>query len=97
LMWLPESGLGALYPLMLSTDARVLFVARSRERILSTRPELVHDDKLELRIGVYEKLAARNGWTVIDNNGTLEESKGQVRWALGLSMKRAQGGSRRSS
>lgn len=84
LAWLPTSSLGAVYSLLIRRDARVFWVARDLDRILQTRPELVHDHKLASRMAVYASLAERNGWDVIENNGTLDESKDQFRAALGL-------------
>lgn len=84
LAWLPASGLGNTYSLLMRRDARVLWVSRDRESILRTRPELVHDHKLPARMEAYGQLAALHGWDVVDNNGTLESTKQQIREALGL-------------
>ena len=82
--WLPAAGLGRVYSALMRRDARVFWVSRDRENILSTRPELVHDHKLSPRMAVYAQLAAQHGWVVIDNNGTLEAAKAQILTALGL-------------
>jgi hypothetical protein len=84
LTWLPASWLGNIYSLLMRRDGQVLWVSRDRENILRTRPELVHDHKLAPRIMAYGQLAALHGWDVIDNNGTLESTKQQIREALGL-------------
>jgi len=84
LTWLPASWLGNAYSFLMRRDAQVLWVSRERESILHTRPELVHDHKLAPRIMAYGQLAALHGWDVIDNNGTLESTKQQIREALGL-------------
>lgn len=84
LSWLPTSPLGSLYSLLMRRDARVLWISRGRDSILRTRPELVHDHKLGPRMAVYARLAERHAWHVIDNNGTLDEAKVQIRAALGL-------------
>lgn len=84
LAWLPASGLGNAYSLLMRRDAKVLWVSRDRESILRTRPELVHDHKLPARMVAYGQLAALHGWGVIDNNGTLEATKQQIREVLGL-------------
>lgn len=84
LEWLPLSHLGGVYSLMMRRDACVLWISRARENILATRPELVHDHKLALRMAVYAQLATLHGWHVIDNNDTLESAKAQIRTALGL-------------
>jgi len=82
LMWLPGSALGAAYSLLMRRDAAVFWVSRDRVNILRSRPELVHDHKLDMRSAVYAQLAARHGWHVVDNNGTLEDSKSKIRSAL---------------
>lgn len=84
LSWLPSSPLGAMYSLLMRRDACVLWISRERDSILRTRTELVHDHKLAPRMGVYAQLAARHGWHVIDNNGTLDGAKAQIRATLGL-------------
>lgn len=82
--WLPGSPLGALYSLLMRRDARVLWVSRSRDNILRTRPELVHDHKLAPRMAVYAQLAARHRWDIIDNNGSLDDARQRIRTALNL-------------
>lgn len=84
LSWLPGSPLGSIYSLLMRRDALVLWISRDRDSILRTRPELVHDHKLAPRVAVYAQLAKRHGWHVIDNNGTLDDAKAQIRNALGL-------------
>lgn len=84
LSWLPGSLLGSMYTRIMQRDARVFWITRVRENILITRPELVHDHKLEPRMRVYGRLARLHRWDVVDNNGTLEGAKSQIRTALGL-------------
>ena len=84
LAWLPGSPLGNAYGSLMRRDARVLWVSRDKQSILRTRPELVHDHKLPIRMTVYAQLAALHGWDVIDNNGTLDAARQQIRAALGL-------------
>lgn len=84
LAWLPGSPLGAMYSLLMRRDARVLWVSRSRDNILRTRPELVHDHKLAPRMAVYAQLAARHRWDIIDNNGSLDDARQRIRIALNL-------------
>lgn len=78
LTWLTESALGRSYSALVRRDAIVLWIARDLERILDTRPELRHDQKLPGRIESYRRLADRYGWRVIDNNGTLEHTQQQI-------------------
>lgn len=82
--WLPTSQLGAVYSLTMRHDAQVLWIKRSRDNILETRPELVNDHKLMPRMEVYEKLAMRHNWHVIENNGSLEAAKEQIRNILNM-------------
>lgn len=84
LSWLPSSRLGRVYSLMMRRGACVLWVSRARENILATRPELTHDYKLPVRMTVYGQLAAQHGWCVINNDGSLDAAKEQIRRALGL-------------
>ena len=84
LSWLPESALGSVYSRLMKRDARVLWISRERESILSTRPELVHDHKLKPRMKEYARLARLHSWDIVDNNGTIENAKSQIRAALGL-------------
>lgn len=82
LMWLPESSLGRAYSLLVRRDATVFWVSRDGDKILKSRPELVHDPKLEMRNALYAQLSATHGWHIIDNNGTLDESREQIRTVL---------------
>lgn len=82
--WLPQSRLGKTYTLLMQHDACVFWIFRTRENILQTRPELVHDHKLLARLAAYEQLAIMHGWHVIDNNGSIESAQSQIRNALGL-------------
>ncbi|UTF49421.1 hypothetical protein NLA06_12730 [Desulfomicrobium sp. ZS1] len=84
LAWLPESCLGSAYTLMLPKDTLTIYVSRSRENILTHRPELVHDGKLGLRIDLYSDLARLKGWRVVNNNGALDDAKDQIRAMLRL-------------
>lgn len=84
LAWLPGSRLGAAYGGFMRRDARVLLISRNYRNIVQTRPELVHDGKLELRMGLYEQLACEQGWDVIDNNGSLDSARRGILAALGL-------------
>jgi len=72
------SRLGSLYTMMMRGDAKVFWVSRSYENILSMRPELVHDHKLSARISYYKQLAEHNDWITIDNDGSLDNTKEQL-------------------
>lgn len=75
LLWLIKSWLGEAYVLSLKKNTKVLWVMRDTDKILSTRPELVHDRKLQKRADIYRQLAELHGWTRIDNNGYLNCTK----------------------
>jgi len=82
--WLPGSPLGSVYSGLIRRDAKVLWISRNKDSIMHSRPELVHDNKLSLRMGVYERLAYHYGWDVIENNSTLDVAQAQIFGALGL-------------
>lgn len=82
---LAGNALGRLYVAQVRAKGTVILISRSREHILKTRPELVHDYKLNKKIGVYREMAARNGWAVVHNDGSLKESQKQLTECLGLS------------
>lgn len=79
---LPVSRLGRWYVLSMLHGTKTIMIRRSLDNILSSRPSLKHDYKLEARINEYERLAALYGWAVIDNNGTLEETQAQLLKAI---------------
>ena len=83
--WLPSSKLGKMYGLMMKKDTSVLWVDRSYENIIATRKELKNDYKLYKRIELYRKLATDNGWSIVENNDTLDAAKQQIRDLLGIS------------
>jgi hypothetical protein len=70
----PLSCLGRLF-LLQTSGGMVFYIRRSRENILSTRPELLHDHKLPSKIDIYDELTAICNWHVIDNNRTLHEAE----------------------
>lgn len=76
--------LGRLFSAQIKKDAEILLISRSREKILTTRPELIHDYKLELKTRIYEKLAKINGWHIIDNNSSIEATRRQILNVLGI-------------
>ncbi len=65
-------------------EAAVYLIERSMKNILSTRPELVHDYKLDRKIAIYKSLAESMNWPVIDNNSSLEEAKSHLSNLVGL-------------
>lgn len=75
----PSSLLGRIFTAQIRSNAIVILISRSRENILKTRPELVHDHKLDQKIELYQKLATTGGWPIVDNNETISKSKNQIR------------------
>lgn len=59
--------------------ATVLWIRRSHESILRSRPELRHDRTLCRKIAIYELLAGQYSWRIIDNDRPLELVKEEVR------------------
>lgn len=81
---LDESIVGRWYCNKIPASAKVFYISRSQENIIATRPELCHDRKLPSRIAIYEKFAKKYAWVTIDNNGSLEEAKNELRKNLVL-------------
>jgi len=79
-----EGALGNFYVRQVKNEGVVLLLKRKREAILESRPELIHDYKLGKRLLLYESLAERHDWRIIDNNGSMEETKKQIVKALDL-------------
>jgi len=79
LLSLESNALGRLYTCQLASIETVpVLIRRSPENIFTTRPELLHDLKLPFRLEVYERLAEKHNWLVVDNNGALESTKEQL-------------------
>lgn len=84
LKWLPQSWLGQKYGYFLDSESIVLYINRSLEKVLATRPELIHDPKIEQRREIYLSLANKYGWIQINNNGSIEQTMDLIRAAVGL-------------
>jgi thymidylate kinase len=56
----------------------VIYIKRNFDNIVLTRPELIYDKKLPSRIKTYEHLARKHKWFVVDNNGSLSETKKEI-------------------
>jgi thymidylate kinase len=67
-----ESSISKLFTAQIRNDAKVLMVKRSKENIVRSRPELIHDFKLERKLAIYDRLAQINRWPIIDNNDSIE-------------------------
>ena len=57
----------------------VIWISRSKENIVQSRPELRHDRKLSRKIAIYGRLAAMNNWPCLDNNRPLAEVQADLR------------------
>ncbi len=80
-----SSWLGKQYVRSMKGDNTcVIWLSRSLDKILETRAELKHDNKLPARIDGYRELSKLNSWKVIDNNGSLESTKKQILQALNI-------------
>jgi len=71
---LPKSCLGRIYGAFLARNATVTLINRPIAKILKDRIELQHDPKMKRRIEIYLESALRFGWTIIENNGKLEDA-----------------------
>jgi len=59
-------------------DTQVIYIRRDYENIIRTRPELAYDEKLPFRIKMYERLAKKKSWQIVDNNGSLEKTQKKI-------------------
>lgn len=73
-----------IYTFSLRKNAKILLISRSYDKILANRPELINDHKLSFRIKIYEQLASMHGWSIVDNNATIEAAQEKICIALGL-------------
>lgn len=76
------SCIGRMYTRSIGKDSLTLFISRDKERILSIRHELVNDKKLGTRIYLYGHLSQMYNWHVIDNNGSIPDTKRQISKSL---------------
>jgi len=80
-----EGVLSKLFTVQVRGGARVLLVRRSKENIFQSRPELVHDFKLDRKLSIYNRLADVNRWSIIDNNHSIEKTHKEIAKLLQLS------------
>ncbi|MGD9241250.1 MAG: hypothetical protein PVG69_14555 [Desulfobacterales bacterium] len=83
---LPDTLLGRAFTMQVRTGSLVVFINRSKDNILKSRPELIHDDKLQKKIDIYSRLAKTYGWFVVDNNKSLDAAKMQICQILGIDL-----------
>jgi len=81
---LADNFLGKLFTSQVRADDLVFLVDRTKENIISTRHELIHDYKLDKKIFTYKRLACANGWFILNNNGCMSKTKEQIMKKLNL-------------
>ena len=67
-----------LFTIQVRNGSIVILINRSKNNILKSRPELVHDRNLDRKIDLYSDLSQRYGWYIVDNNGSLATTKKQI-------------------
>ena len=75
----PQSLLGRVFLLQAQKAGSVFLIRRSPANVITTRPELRHDYKLNAKMDSYNYLAAQKSWTVIDNNGSLSQTESALK------------------
>ena len=70
--------MAGLYLKQVRGKSLVLFIDRDYEKITACRSELIHDYKMEKKIDTYRRIAKKEEWQVINNNGSLEDTKNQI-------------------
>lgn len=73
-----ESALSRLFTVQVKDGTKVIMVKRSKENIFQSRPELIHDYKLDRKIDIYNRLAAVNRWSIVDNNYSIETTQNEI-------------------
>lgn len=81
-----KSRIGRLYTRSIGKDSVTLFICRKKENILTTRPELEHDNKLDTRIDLYAYLSQMHNWQPINNNGSILDTKQQISDSLKINL-----------
>jgi hypothetical protein len=80
---LHQTPLGRVFTMQVRNGSAVILINRSKDKILNSRPELVHDNRLDRKIEIYKKLAKSNGWFSVDNNSSLAKTKRQICGIIG--------------
>lgn len=75
---LADPILSRLFTIQVRKGSIVIFINRSRDNILKSRPELVHDRNLNRKIDLYSDLSQKYGWFIVDNNESLATTKKQI-------------------
>jgi ABC-type dipeptide/oligopeptide/nickel transport system ATPase component len=73
-----HSKISYLYYFQVYKRKNVIFLKRNYHEIITSRPELAYDSKLKSRMELYENLAKKNHWHIVDNNGSIEKTKSEI-------------------
>lgn len=82
-----EGILSRLFTAQIREGTKVIMIKRSKENILLSRPELIHDYKLDRKLEIYNRLAIMNRWPTVNNNYSLEETQNRITKLLQLTEK----------
>ena len=63
---------------VLNSNFSVCFIDREFKNIIQSRGELKYDFKLQRKIFMYRKMSKIFHWSIIDNNGTIDDTKKQI-------------------
>jgi thymidylate kinase len=75
---LMNNNIGKLFLCMIPKSSKTILISRTKDNIVNSRPELQHDNKLEMRMRLYDDLAKKFHWNIVDNNSSLETAKKQI-------------------
>ncbi|GAM10720.1 hypothetical protein OR1_03013 [Geobacter sp. OR-1] len=73
-----RTSLGRLFVKLLPAPHKVLLISRKPAAIFCSRPDVQVDKNFDLRCELYEDCAAYFKWSVIDNNGTPEQTMQKI-------------------
>lgn len=82
-----DGVLSRLFTAQVRDGTKVILVKRSKENIFQSRPELIHDYKLDRKLDIYNHLAAVNRWSIVDNNYSIEAAQNEILKLLQLTQK----------
>ncbi|MFA7156736.1 MAG: hypothetical protein WC123_03495 [Bacilli bacterium] len=63
---------------IIKNNFKVFFIDRDIDKIISSRNELKNDFKLCRKIDTYRILSEKFNWVIIDNNGSIDNTKKQI-------------------
>ena len=81
---LGESAFGRAFVSQVQGLGHTLLISRDYNAITAIRQELKEDHKMETKIRLYQRLSSTFDWAVINNSGSLDETKQQILNALSL-------------